>query len=308
MQSSIHKRTRWAYGVVAVIVLLTVTILMLVFLRPVPPEAEANQTDPVKTSVTQKGRVYPWHTNINATTFWVGEQFQDTDDGSQICSAYDGSWQFSHFGVQTGETVTKDCSTTYPDKCDAVKIDKKGPCEADNVRSSIYLPENDYRPVGGPVSRENPFYLDLPYDDYGTNGDDGYITGSETRCKDIPWANDAGYAGKCAADFSYMKNRWVHLIGPTGAACYGQIEDAGPADIGHGNPHYADRKYVFGHDDARPHNTSYNNAGADVSPALNACLGGKFNTDLEVRWRFVDDIDVPDGPWKRVVTTSGVNW
>lgn len=254
------------------------------------------------------GRSYPWHTNINATTFWVGEQFQPTPDGSQICSAYDGAWQFSHFGVKVGETVTKNCNNPYPAKCDAVKTNPNGACSDGNVTKSIYLPENDYQPVGGPASIENPFYLDLPYNDYGENGADGYITGSETRCQDIPWANDPGYAGKCNADFSYMKNRWVHMTAVGGKVCYGQIEDAGPADIGNGNPNYADRAYVFGSNDARPFNKSYGNAGADVSPALNACLGGRFNETVIMNWRFVDEVDVPAGPWTRTITRSGVNW
>jgi hypothetical protein len=46
----------------------------------------------------------------------------------------------------------------------------------------------------------------------------------------------------------------------------------------------------------------------DVSPALNGCL--RF-TDINgqndrVDWQFVDAADVPEGPWTRIVTTSGV--
>lgn len=46
----------------------------------------------------------------------------------------------------------------------------------------------------------------------------------------------------------------------------------------------------------------------DVSPALNGCLGlrhldGKGD---RVRWRFVEDSDVPAGHWREIVTTSGV--
>ncbi len=275
---------------------------------PVTPTPPTTPTTPTAPTTPVKGRAYPLHTRIIATTFWVGEQFQATDDGSQICSAYDGAWQFSHFGVKAGETVSKNCNNPYPTKCDAVKINANGPCSAGNVSGSIYLPQNDYRAVGGPISIENPFYLDLPYNDYGTNGEGGYITGSATRCQDIPWANDPGYIGKCTAEFSYMKNRWVQVKGPSGTLCYGQIQDAGPADIGNGNPNYADRTYVFGVNDTRPFNKSYNGAGMDVSPALGACVGGKFNQDVTVDWRFVDDVDVPDGPWKRIVTKSGVNW
>ena len=65
---------------------------------------------------------------------------------------------------------------------------------------------------------------------------------------------------------------------------------------------------VFGTDDRRPKSTRFNNAGLDVSPALNGCLGfGSLNGDQDqVDWRFVDDIDVPDGPWRRIVTLQQV--
>jgi hypothetical protein len=40
------------------------------------------------------------------------------------------------------------------------------------------------------------------------------------------------------------------------------------------------------------------------------CLGlaGLNNDENKVDWQFVDDDDVPDGPWKRVVTTRQVSW
>ena len=97
-----------------------------------------------------------------------------------------------------------------------------------------------------------------------------------------------------------MKNRWVQLSRGT-QTCYGQIEDAGPGQ-------YNDAEYVFGSSDARPLNARYGGAGLDVSPALNGCLGFReLDGDTDhVSWRFVDDNAVPDGPWKKVVTTSGV--
>src|ERR1700687_3715640 len=87
------------------------------------------------------------------------------------------------------------------------------------------------------------------------------------------------------SDFS-LKNRWVEIKGP-GGTCYGQIEDAGPTV-------YDDRDYVFGTDDRRPRNTGADNAGMDVSPALNGCLGFSSRDD-RVDWRFVDASDVPAG-------------
>jgi hypothetical protein len=49
-------------------------------------------------------------------------------------------------------------------------------------------------------------------------------------------------------------------------------------------------------------------AGLDVSPALNGCL--RF-TDLNgqddtLDWQFVDDADVPPGPWRTIITTQGL--
>jgi hypothetical protein len=90
-------------------------------------------------------------------------------------------------------------------------------------------------------------------------------------------------------------------ISKDGKTCYGQIQDAGPGQ-------YNDADYVFGTNDRRPKNTKFNSAGMDVSPALNGCLGfTDLNGDNDhVDWRFVEPADVPGGPWRTLVTTSGV--
>ena len=117
----------------------------------------------------------------------------------------------------------------------------------------------------------------------------------------IPWAGDPAYAADVDdRGVSLMKNRWV-VLRKGDRLCYGQIQDAGPGE-------YRDAAYVFGSDDRRPDNTRFNGAGLDVSPALNGCLGF---TELDgendrVDWAFVDDNDVPDGPWTAIVTTSPV--
>ncbi|WP_218129986.1 hypothetical protein [Pseudonocardia oroxyli] len=216
------------------------------------------------------GRVYPVHTDVVATTFWVGEIFDpQAADGSQELSAYDSHWLKSYGG------------------CDGVVVD--GRCETE--RRTV---ANGFFPTVM-TPRENPFYLDLPFDDL--NDPDAFAM----RADVVPWAGDPGYAGR-ADDrrFSYMKNRWVQLT-KDGVTCFGQVQDAGPGQ-------YADHVYVFGADDARPQNARYNGAGMDVSPALNGCLGfADLNgQDDRVSWRFVDDVGVPDGPWKTVVTTSPV--
>jgi len=144
--------------------------------------------------------------------------------------------------------------------------------------------------------KENPFYLDLPFDDVNDS------KAFSRRAQVIPWANDPGYAGHATdPEFSYMKNRWVQITKGT-KTCYGQIEDAGPG-------RYNDATYVFGSADARPQNREYNNAGMDVSPALNGCLGfaSLDGENDRVSWRFVESSAVPNGPWRWVVTSSGVN-
>lgn len=206
-----------------------------------------------------------------ATTFWVGEVFDpNANDGSQRVSTYDSHWLESYGG------------------CDGIVVE-------DDCRTEPRNADNNWFPTAM-TPRQNPFYLDLPYDDLNNSA------GFAQRCSVVPWADEPGYRGRCAdRQFSYLKNRWVQLVGPSGAVCYGQIQDAGPA-------RYDDAAYVFGTDDARPTSREHNGAGLDVSPALNGCLGFQHlngATD-RVDWRFVDEADVPDGPWTILVTTSGV--
>jgi hypothetical protein len=220
-----------------------------------------------------KRRSYPVHTAIVATTFWVGEIFDpNAPDGSQMISTYDSSW-YSDYGG-----------------CDGVN-DGTGLMRCQTERRTA---ANGFFPLHM-VPKQNPFYLDLPFDDVNDP------TAFGERSAVIPWANDRGYAGHARdTNFSYMKNRWVQ-ISRHGRTCYGQIEDAGPGQ-------YHDAKYVFGSHNERPANRRYGGAGMDVSPALNGCLAfSALNGDTDrVSWRFVDAADVPRGPWKTLVTTQGV--
>ena len=225
---------------------------------------------PNSTAAGDPGGRYPWHTGIVATTFWVGEIFDPTAaDGSQVYSTYNQDWESSYGGCDG--VLSPTCST--------------------EARTAA----NGYWPTAM-TPKENPFYLDLPYDDVNDP-----IAFAE-RAGVIPWANDPGYAGQATnRGFSYMKNRWVR-ISMNGRVCYGQIEDAGPGQ-------YHDSAYVFGLNDARPVNKNFNGAGMDVSPAINGCLGFR-ELDGEndvVSWQFVDESDVPAGPWKTLVTTSPVD-
>ena len=182
-------------------------------------------------------------------------------------SAYDSRW-LAHYGGCDGVRVAGICGT-----------------EARTAR-------NGFRPTAM-TPRENPFYLDLPYDD--VNDDIAFAR----RDTVVPWAREPRYRAHSGdRSFSYLKNRWVR-IARGDRVCYGQIEDAGPGE-------YHDSGYVFG--TARPANTRYGGAGLDVSPALNGCLGfaDRDGTGDRVDWRFTDDADVPPGPWRTIVTTRQV--
>lgn len=229
-----------------------------------PPEPPA---PPPPAPPPPAGSVYPWHTGIVSTTFWVGEIFDpDAPDGSQEISTYDSDWLASYGG------------------CDGIA--------ADGCATERRTAANGYFP-SSMTPLQNPFYLDLPYDDI--NDDEGFAQ----RDSVIPWAAEyAAHRGDRSV--SYLKNRWVELR-RNGATCFGQVEDAGPGE-------YHDAAYVFGGDDARPVNQRYGGAGMDVSPALTGCLGFPEVNGIAdgIQWRFVDERDVPPGPWRTLVTTSGV--
>jgi hypothetical protein len=130
----------------------------------------------------------------------------------------------------------------------------------------------------GFTPKENPFYFALPYNDLDDRG----------RAKDsqnlVPWHDDTHSRG------TILKNRWIEIV-YEGAMCYAQWEDVGPNESD-------DFDYVFG--DAKPRNTFGVRAGLDVSPAVRDCLGMQGNR--ETGWRFVEEGDVPEGPWKEIVT------
>ncbi|MDE1727342.1 MAG: polysaccharide deacetylase family protein [Thaumarchaeota archaeon] len=134
---------------------------------------------------------------------------------------------------------------------------------------------------------ENPFYVALPYDDFADNG---------TRKPDVNatyWYHEKNWQ----ENESMVKNTWV-MITKGDKTAYAQWEDAGPFQSD-------DLGYVFG--SATPQNTINKNAGIDLSPATWDYLGLEKGID-QVSWQFVNYANVPDGPWKNIVTVSQVNW
>lgn len=270
------------------------TLLVVVLVVAAPTRAHSTDDLPVR---EHRAPTSPWHTGIVATTFWVGEIFDPTlPDGSQICSTYDSQWAFHHTGVDLGTVPgsASGCGGSIRGGCDGVANDAGTTCRTERRTRA-----NGFYPTHGPAPLENPFYLDLPFDDLNDP------VGFRTRCQVVPWSRDRGYRGHCRdRGFSYLKNRWVAIIGPHGRRCFGQIEDAGPS---HGRL-YHDARYVFGTRDARPRQRRFNNAGMDVSPALNGCLGFRSldGQNDRVRWRFVERRQVERGPWLRTITRSDV--
>jgi hypothetical protein len=139
------------------------------------------------------------------------------------------------------------------------------------------------------TARENPFYVALPYNDITPRGHKGNIYDV------IPWAEEMKNS-KNGEFVSYCKNRWVKITYKD-RVCYAQWEDVGPFETD-------DWMYVFG--TARPKNKRNGGVGLDISPASFKYLGMTDNDYTD--WKFVDFIDVPDGPWLRVISISNPTW
>jgi hypothetical protein len=135
--------------------------------------------------------------------------------------------------------------------------------------------------------KENPFYFALPFADYNDDGSIADLTMVYWNNPSAPMQNGQ----------TIIKNRWIQITAAPGGVSktvYAQWEDVGPF-----NEH--DSEYVFG--SAGP---AYSQAGLDVSPATRDYLGMAGSTTSS--WRFVDASDVPNGPWKTTITTSGIDW
>jgi hypothetical protein len=115
--------------------------------------------------------------------------------------------------------------------------------------------------------KHNPFYVALPYNDLKDPAD---------ASRWIPWWQPG--VGRWT---SQVKGRWL-AIQHNGRTAYAQWKDVGPW-VTH------DPEYVFG---GKKHRGK---AGLDVSPAVRDYLGLKGAG--YTRWRFVEEHEVPDGPW-----------
>lgn len=141
------------------------------------------------------------------------------------------------------------------------------------------------------VPKENPFYFALPASEFDDNGP---IKGAREAS---PWAAEASRLPQDDSQ-SLFKGRWVEVnrVG-SNEKTYGQWLDTGPGDDAEAVRDYG---YVFGDGEQRPRNQYGLKAGIDLSPTMAAQLGFDIESgSAEVTWHFVDDEDVPDGPWNK---------
>lgn len=141
----------------------------------------------------------------------------------------------------------------------------------------------DYEPCGF-TPKENAFYFALPFNDFDETGK----RKPAEELRQIPW-----YTGQEASDRSVVKNRWI-AIEYRGKTAFAQWQDVGPFGED-------DSAYVFG--SARPQEKR---AGLDVSPAVASYLGLDGRADTS--WHFIDEADVPEGPWKKTITRSQLQY
>lgn len=215
----------------------------------------------------------PSHNNIKASMFWVGENASSDNGGiTNVESAWDLKWG-DHYGIEDDIDIARD---------------------------------KDFIPTSGSYKKtENPYYYALPYNDFTgmiSETDLSYPTDGYGYKNDIssviPWYESSKHNGS----YSFCKNRWAMIIHNSDTA-YAQWEDSGPY-------YYADKSYVFG--SSTPKNNISPRAGIDLSPALILYFDVRWDIDDDgvttVDWEFVDESEVPNGPWKRYITTQQVYW
>ncbi len=135
----------------------------------------------------------------------------------------------------------------------------------------------EFRPKGF-VPKLNPFYIALPYNDVLN-----WNAYKPEASRVVPWFGRMNpKPGR-----TVLKGRWIQIF-YNNRSCYAQWEDCGPWVTD-------DWEYVFGK--KPPKATQNGSAGIDISPSIRDYLGVK--SGQKVHWRFVEDSQVPYGPWKK---------
>ncbi len=133
------------------------------------------------------------------------------------------------------------------------------------------------------VPKLNPFYIALPYNDLIS-----WKQHKPEAAKVIPWFSSLNPdPGK-----TVLKGRWIQIF-VNQKSCFAQWEDCGPWVTD-------DWAYVFGN--KAPKATQNGAAGIDISPSVRDYLAIQSGT--KIHWRFVEDSQVPQGPWKKYGTQA----
>lgn len=145
--------------------------------------------------------------------------------------------------------------------------------------SILDVPRNEHGIITSFKPDHNPYYFALPAAEFT-----GGPPLAQARASS-PWANETVSEGE-----SLFKGRWAKIASED-QTIYAQWLDVGPNETD-------DYPYVFGDGSQLPTNTYGLGAGIDLSPAAAISLG--FNDGgHKVSWQFVDEVDVPDGPWRQ---------
>lgn len=128
------------------------------------------------------------------------------------------------------------------------------------------------------IPKLNPFYVALPYNDV-----QGWGRHKPEASRVIPWFSRLSpKPGK-----TVLKGKWIQIYHEK-KSCYAQWEDCGPWVTD-------DWEYVFG--SKRPKTRENGAAGIDLSPSIRDFLD--LGSGDKVHWRFVEEGQVPYGPWKK---------
>lgn len=126
----------------------------------------------------------------------------------------------------------------------------------------------------------NRYYFALPVNEFNESG---LIPGIRERS---PWRDEVVHDGE-----SLFKGRWIKVTNlANGEVIYAQWLDTGPCATMDCN----DPDYVFG--SSAPKNDFGLKAGLDLSPTAMKALSADGSANVE--WQFVDESEVPSGPWR----------
>ena len=133
--------------------------------------------------------------------------------------------------------------------------------------------------------KENPFYFALPLSDKVLRS----VENNEIlpQYQEIVIFFNRIYSAN-SHEKSFLKNTWI-AIEKGGKVCYAQWQDVGP---------YCDNDADYVLRNERP--KIGKRPALDVSPAVQKLLN--LSQKDVTRWRFVAPSEVPDGPWKKIVS------